>query len=171
MRVLRFAFALLAVIALHALGIRLFSAFAGYVDLFLVFTVAWAFFGTNPLTGLFVGMAAGLAADAFSGGLYGLNGFADTLVGYATAVVVLNLAKLNTSGAAIVFGLAAVGQQLLVVSLALLMLPNPEAPTPQAVLWKVAITAVLGAGIFLSERHFVRLSGKMRRARESKLRF
>lgn len=169
-RVLRFAAALLVVIALHALGVRLFGAFAVYVDLFLVLTVAWAF-GASPLTGLTAGVVAGLAADTFSGGLYGLNGFANTLVGYMTAVAVLNLAKLNTSGAAIVYALAAVGQQLIVVMLALLMLPDPESPTPMAVLWKVAITAALGAGIFLSRRHLARLSGKMRRARESKIRF
>lgn len=169
-RVLRFVAALLAVIALHALGVRLFDDFAVYVDLFLVLTAAWAF-GGNPLTGLTVGLVAGLAADAFSGGLYGLHGFANTLVGYMTAVAVLNLAKLNTSGAASVFALAAVAQQLIVVLLALLMLPNPEPPTPVAVLWKVAITAAMGAGIFLSERHLARLSGKVRRARESRLRF
>jgi len=170
MRALRFAGALLAVIALHALGVRLFGGFAVYVDLFLVLTIAWAF-GASPLTGLIAGLVAGLAADAFSGGLYGLNGFANTLVGYMTAVVVLNLAKLNTSGAAIVFGLAAVAQQLIIVLLALLMLPNPEPPSPVAVLWRVAIAAALGAGIFLSQRHLARLSGRLRRARESRLRF
>jgi len=170
MRALRFVGALLAVIVLHSLGVRLVGSFAVYVDLFLVLTVAWAF-GASPLTGLTAGLAAGLAADAFSGGLYGLNGFANTMVGYMTAVVVLNLAKLNTSGAAIVFAMAALAQQLIVVLLALLLLPTPEVPTPMAVVWKVAIAAAMGAGIFLSRRHLVRLSGKMRRARESRLRF
>lgn len=170
MRVLRFVVALLAVVALHALGVRLFAGFAVYVDLFLVLTVAWAF-GTSPLTGLLAGLFAGLAADAFSGGLYGLHGFANTLVGYMTAVAVLNLAKLNTSGAAIVYALASAGQQLAVVVLAFLMLPNPEPPEPVAVLWKVGISAVLGVAVFLSQRHLARLSGKWRRSRESKLRF
>ena len=143
-----------------------------YVDdkVFLVLALAWAF-GASPLTGLVAGLVTGLAADAFSGGLYGLNGFANTLVGYLTAVAVLNLAKLNTSGAAIVYALAAVVQQLVLIVLALLLLPHPEPPALVAVLWKVVFTSALGAGIFLSQRFLVRLSGKWRQARESRLRF
>ncbi len=170
MRALRFVLALLAVVGLHALGVRLFAGFPVYFDLFLVLTVAWAF-GASPLVGLSAGLASGLVADAFSGGLYGLNGFANTLVGYLTAVAVLNLAKLNSSGAAIVYALAAVMQQLVIVVLALLLLPAPEPPEVTAVLWKVGVTAGLGAAAFLSERHLARLSGKLRRARESRLRF
>jgi len=170
MRVLRYLGALVAVVAMHALGVRLFDGFAAYVDLFLVLTIAWAF-GASPLIGLVAGLTAGLAADAFSGGLYGLNGFANTLVGYLTAVVVMNLAKLNTSGAAIVFGLAAVGQQLILAVLVILMLPNPAPPELLPVLWKIAITSMAGAGVFLSQRHLVRLTASWRRSRESRLRF
>ena len=48
MRVLRYLGALVAVVAMHALGVRLFDGFAAYVDLFLVLTIAWAFGAIAP---------------------------------------------------------------------------------------------------------------------------
>lgn len=170
MRALRYLVALVAVVALHALGARLFSGFPIYVDLFLVLTVAWAFQAT-PLVGLVAGLVAGLTADAFSGGLYGLNGFANTLVGFLTAVAVANLAKMSTSGAAVLYALAAVVQQFVLVVLVLLMLANPAPPALVPLIWKIAISAALGAVIFQSRRRLARLSVKWRQAREAKLRF
>jgi rod shape-determining protein MreD len=170
MRVARYIAFLLAVVALHALGVRLFADFAVYVDLFLVMTVGWAF-TSSPLVGLAAGMVTGLTADGFAGGLYGLNGFANTLIGYSTAVAVANLAKMNISGAAILYALAAVVQQLVLLVLILLMLPNPEAPTLWSLAWKVGITAALGAVVFLGQQNMARLLGRWRSSRESRLRF
>ncbi len=113
----------------------------------------------------------GLTADAFVGGPYGLNGFANTVIGYFTAVAVANLAKMNISGAAILYALAAVVQQLVLLVLILVMLPNPEAPTLWSLAARVGITAALGAIVFLAQQNMARLKGKWRRTRESKLRF
>jgi rod shape-determining protein MreD len=162
--------ALFAVVALHALGVRVFGDFAVYVDLFLVLTVARSF-ETSPVVGVMVGMVAGLTADAFSGGLYGLNGFANTLIGYSTAVAVANLAKMNVSGAAILYALAAVVQQSVLLVLIVVMLPNPEPPSLWSLIWKVAISAALGAGVFLGQQNMARLRGKWRRSRDARLRF
>jgi rod shape-determining protein MreD len=168
--VVRYLAFLLLVVALHALGVRLYSDFTVYVDLFLVMTVGWAF-TSNPLVGLAAGMVTGLTADGFAGGPYGLNGFANTLIGYSAAVAVANLAKMNISGAAILYALAAVVQQLVLLVLVLVMLPNPEAPALLSLAWKVGITAALGAVVFLAQQNMARLMGRWRRSRDARLRF
>lgn len=170
MPVLRFAIALVVTSFLHSLGVRVWGDFAMYFDLFLLLTVAWAF-ESSTLTGLAVGLAAGLTADGFSGGLYGLNGFANTLIGYSTAFAVANLAKMNTSSAALLYALAAVAQQSILLALVLLMVPEPAVPPLVAMISKVAITATLGAVVFKGRRKFFRMLGSWRRTKESQLRF
>jgi rod shape-determining protein MreD len=170
MSVLRFLVSLAVAVLVHTLGVRLWGGFAVYVDVYLILTIAWAF-GATTLTGLAVGLAAGLAADAFSGGLYGLNGFANTLVGYMTAFSVANLSKMNTSGAATVSGLAAAVQQLVLSLLVFVMVAQPAAPALIPMLWKIAITAAAGAVLFSARKRLIKLYGQRQRARESKLRF
>jgi rod shape-determining protein MreD len=170
MSVLRFLASLVVVVLVHTLGVRLWGGFAVYFDVFLILTIVWAFEATT-LTGLAVGLAAGLAADAFSGGLYGLNGFANTLVGYMTAFSVANLSKMTTSGAAIVSGLAAAAQQLVLSLLVFVMVAQPTAPALIPMLWKILITAAAGALLFSARKRLVKLSSVRRRAREAKLRF
>ena len=170
MSALRFAVSLLFVLGVHALGQRVVPGFAVYVDLFLVLTVAWAF-ETGTLGGLAVGLAAGLAADALSGGLYGLNGFADTLIGYLTAFSVANLAKMNTSGASLLYAVAAVVQQAVLIVLVVLLIPNGAPPPLLAVAGKTIATALLGAAVFRGRKRFARAWGRWRHTRDSKLRF
>lgn len=170
MRALRFLASLVVVVLAHSLGVHLWGDFAVFIDLFLVLTIAWAFEATT-LTGLAVGLAAGLAADAFSGGIYGLNGFANTLVGYLTALSVANLSKMSTSGAAIVSALAAVAQQAVMTLLVFVMVAEPSAPALVPMIWKIGFTAVAGAGLFSLRRRLVKLTGSWRRAREARLRF
>ena len=170
MAVLRFALTLLAVVFLHSLAVRVVPEFAVYVDLFLIFTVAWA--SESPsLVGLGVGLAAGLTADAFAGGPFGLNGFANTLIGYGTSFAVANLAKLNSSGAALLYAVAASVQQLLLIALVMLLIPNGLPPTLLSVVVKIAVTALAGIFVFRGRRKFVRAVGQWRQTRDSRLRF
>lgn len=169
-RLLRFLLALAAVILVHAAGTYLDARFPAYVDLFLVLTVAWASESTT-LTGLVVGLVSGLAADALSGGPFGLNGFADTLVGYGTAVAVANLAKLNAPGAGALYAVAAAVQQAILVLLVALLLPQPTLPTPWAVVVKIVSTGLLGVVVFLGRRRFASSVAQWRRSREDRLRF
>ena len=170
MSALRFGAALVVVVGIHALGVRLFSDFAVYVDVFLLLTVAWAFESTT-LVGLSVGLAAGLAADAFAGGPYGINGFADTLIGYCTALVVANLAKMNSSGAVLLYAVAAAVQQILLVALVMLMVPNGVPPPVLAVVVKIAVTGLAGLFIFRGRLKLIRTFGQWKQAREARLRF
>mgnify|MGYP002624177401 CR=1 FL=1 len=170
MIVLKFAGSLVAAVGIHALGVRTIPEFAAYVDLFLLLTVAWAF-ETTTLAGLAVGLAAGLTADAYAGGLYGLNGFADTLVGYLTALAVTNLAKMSTAGAGLLYALAGVVQQILLTTLVVLLIPAGAPPAIPEVIGKTVLTGVAGVVVFRGRRRFVRAVGQWRQARESKLRF
>lgn len=170
MGVLKFAATLLAAVFVHSMGVRLAGEFAVYVDVFLILTVAWAFESTT-LVGLAVGLVAGLTADAFAGGPFGLNGFANTLVGYLTAFAVANLAKMNTSGAVLLYAVAAVVQQVVLVALVMLLVPAGAPPPLAAVLWKVVITAAAGLVVFRGRKRLIRVVGQWRQTRESHLRF
>lgn len=170
MRFLRFLLLLGLVVLLHGLGTRFADWFPARIDLFLVFVVAWAA-ESSPLTGLVVGLTAGLAADAVSGGPFGLNGFADTLVGYGVALAVANLAKLNTVGAAALYAVAAVVQQAVLVLLVVLLLPDPNLPSLEAVLWKTVSTAFSGAVVFRGRRKLAGSLKRWRQSREDRLRF
>ncbi|MDE3154054.1 MAG: rod shape-determining protein MreD [Acidobacteriota bacterium] len=56
------------------------------VDLVLV-VVVYVALSSGPFTGLLAGTFAGLAQDALSGGIIGIGGLADTLVGFLAGVV------------------------------------------------------------------------------------
>lgn len=170
MRLLKFLAALGAVVLMHALGTRASAEFPAHVDLFLVLVVAWASEATT-LGGLGAGLVVGLAADALSGGPFGLNGFADTLVGYGTAFAVANLAKLNTLGAGALYAVAAAVQQLALVLLVVLLLPQPSVPTLEGVLWKIASSGLLGIVVFRGRRRFSSSLRQWRKSREDRLRF
>ena len=170
MSVLKFLLALLAAVLVHSLGVRMYPDFAVHVDVFLLLTVAWSFESTT-LVGMLVGLAAGLTADAFTSGPYGLNGFADTFIGYATAFAVGNLAKMSTSGAILLYSVAAAMQQILLVALVILLIPNGLPPPVSAVIVKVAITSLLGFFVFRGRLKLLRTLGEWKQARESRLRF
>ncbi len=170
MRLLRFLLMLGLVALLHSVGARFADWFPARIDLFLVFVVAWAV-ESSTLTGLAVGLTAGLAADALSGGPFGLNGFADTLVGYGVALAVANLAKLNTGGAAALYAVAAAVQQAMLVLLMVLLLPDPNLPSLEGVLWTIGSTGLLGAVVFQTRRRFAGSLKQWRKSREDRLRF
>jgi rod shape-determining protein MreD len=170
MSVLRFAIALLAVVGLHALGVYVYPDFSVYVDLFLVLVVAWSF-ESGTLMAMLAGLAAGLIADALVGGLYGLNGFADTFIGYATAFAVGNLARMNAVGALLLYAVAAVVQQIVLVALVILLIPNGMPPPVTAVVVKVLTTSLLGLIVFRGRSKIVRTLGQWKQTRESRLRF
>ncbi len=56
------------------------------VDLVLV-VVVYVALSSGPFTGLLVGTLGGLAQDALSGGIIGIGGLADTIVGFVAGLV------------------------------------------------------------------------------------
>jgi rod shape-determining protein MreD len=143
MPVVRFVAGLLLAAALQAAGARLVPGLPQWIDLFLVATVVAARHG-HPEGGLFAGLAAGWAADALSGGPFGLFGFANAAVGYGAATAARNLVVARPGSIAALFALAAAAQAILVLLLALLGVAGPSLPAPLPLLVKVASSAILG---------------------------
>lgn len=56
------------------------------VDLVLV-VVVYVGLSSGPMTGMLAGTVAGLAQDALSGGIVGIGGLADTIVGFVAGLV------------------------------------------------------------------------------------
>jgi rod shape-determining protein MreD len=151
MRGLKFAAALLVVTAAHLLGVGLWDGFGLVFDLFLVLAIFNALDG-DTFAGMAGGLIAGLVADAATGGLYGLHGLADTIVGYGTAFATQRLVVQRPPSVFLVFTLAAALQQLMLASVTLLMLPHPELTAYPWVVAKVIATGVLGVLAFVARR-------------------
>lgn len=143
MRIARFVAGLLLATALQAAGTRLLPGLPQWVDLFLVVTVVAARHGDQE-GGLFAGLAAGWAADALSGGPFGLFGFANAAVGYGAATAARNLVVARPGSIAALFALASAAQSILVLLLALVGLAGPSLPASLPLLVKVATSALLG---------------------------
>lgn len=169
MRALRFAGALVAVVLLHVLGAHLFQSFPPLVDLFLVLTVFNAL-GGDAFSGMMGGLVAGLVADAFAGGgLYGLFGFADTVIGYGVAMAAQRLVVHRLSGMLLVFWAAAFAQQLLVFGLLWFLLQSVDMQIFWALL-KVPVTGLVGLVAVWGSRQTERSYEAWRRARTASLR-
>jgi rod shape-determining protein MreD len=143
----RFAVALALAALLHAAGVRLHPSFAQAVDLFLVLVVLHALDGDSR-AGLLGGLAAGTVHDALAGGLFGLFGFADTIVGYGVARLSQRLVIERPSGVLPVAAVAAVVQQAVAVGLAVVLLPDPRLPDPGWLAVRAATSGVLGTALF-----------------------
>lgn len=169
MRALRFAGALLAVTLAHLLGIGLWSGFGLVFDLFLVLAIFNALDG-DTFAGLAGGLVAGLVADAVSGGLYGLHGLADSIVGYGTAFATQRLVVQRPPSVFLVFTLAAALQQLVLAMVMLLMLPQPEIAPYTWVVAKVLGTGLLGMLLFVARRQLRARFALWRRTRTVRVR-
>lgn len=170
MRALRLAIALAVAAAIQFAGMELFPWFSQAVDLFLVILVFHAMDG-NSLAGMLGGCASGLLTDALTGSPFGLFSLADTLVGYGTAVTAQRLVIQRASSSLLVFSLSTAVQQVLVLGISLLLLPDPEVPEIGWVAIRVATSGVLGLVLYLSS---TRLRGRLdewRRTRTGKIRF
>ena len=170
MRALRFILAMGVAAVLQFAGMQFFPWFTLAIDFFLVIAVFNAMDGST-LAGMLGGCLAGLLTDAITGGPFGLFGIANTVVGFGTATAALRLVIQRASSSLLVFCLAAAAQQAVILTLALLLLPSPEAPDVRWIAVKVATTGVMGLGLYLGRGRFLRRMDGWRRARTAKIRF
>jgi rod shape-determining protein MreD len=148
----RFLGALLAVFVIHLLGVTFVPYFSSAVDLFVVWIVLEASRG-DEVRGMLAGVCSGLAEDALSGALYGLHGFAGTVVGFAVARTSRRLASQDPG----VLGLVALGAQPLHELVAILLESLLVAEGGQPLLGWIAVrtltTALLAlAALVVAER-------------------
>ncbi|MCP4664323.1 MAG: rod shape-determining protein MreD [bacterium] len=168
MRLLRFAVGLVIATVVEVLGLHFFAPFGLVVDPFLILVV-YTSLDSAPAWSIVGGSVAGLSQDALTGGLYGLHGFADTLVGWVSARLKQHMVIQRPGQVGLLFALAAGLQQALLAVLQFLMVPGSELPGPGATAAKIAVTGVLGAGLFVAAGRFGSWLREWRRRRRSRL--
>ena len=169
MRGLKFAAGLLAAVLLHVAGVGLFDGFFRATDLFLV-VVLFTALGGSLMGGMFGGLVAGLVTDTLTGGLYGMYGFADTIVGYGAAFAAQRLVIQRSTALWLVFSAGAAVQQMVVIGLSQVLLEDPALPGFLPVVLKVAVTGFLGAGSYVVGRRLARSFGIWKKNRTARLR-
>ena len=170
MRALKLLAGVAAALLVHLAGTQLFGGFGRFVDVFLVVVVIYALEG-ETLSAIFVGLLVGLLHDTLTGGPFGLFGFADTIVGYSAARLAQRLVIQRATGVLAVVSFAAALQEAVVVGLMVMLLPDPQLPTPFGVALKAGLCGVLGMILYIAGSRWQQGSESRRRNRMSRLRF
>jgi rod shape-determining protein MreD len=165
----RLALGFAAALLFHFVGSRLFPDFPRVMDVFLVVVALHALSG-NSLSGLLFGLVAGLFHDTLSGRLYGLHGFADTIIGYGTARLAQRLVLQRATGVFLVVGLASVVQQAVIVGLTFLLLTDQDLPRPLWAAAKAVACGLLGMLVYAAAGRVSSTVENRRRNRMSRLR-
>lgn len=168
MGAVRFALTLAAALAGHVVGAWLVPELPRVLDLFLVVTVLNALPGSST-AGLLGGTAAGLTHDALSGRLYGLHGFADTLVGYAVARAAQRLDLAGPGAVLVTLALATLLEEAVLVLVAVL-LTDPQAPDPVWVVAEALVNGAVGTIAYVVGSRFHAVRDRARKKRMSKIR-
>lgn len=169
MNALKLFAGLAAAVLLHLALMQLFPNLAPAVDVFLVVVVLNGL-GGNSLAGLFAGLLVGAVHDSLTNNPFGLFGFADTIVGYSTARLAQRLVIQRPTGVLAVVSFASVLQEAIVVALMVMLLPDPELPTPVAVAVRAGLCGVLGMFLYMVWDRWTRGADARRRSRMSRLR-
>ncbi len=168
MPAVRFFLALAAAVAVHFVAAQVSDGAPRVLDPFLLVVICYGLTG-DLFVGLGAGLLVGLMADAVTGGLYGLHGFADTIVGYGTAYAAQRLVIRRPPGVFLMFALAAAAQQAILVGLVVLLLADPALPEVTSTLMKVAVTGGIGMVLVVIGRGSSQRMEAWRRTRTSKL--
>lgn len=169
MNALKLFAGLAAAVLLHLALMRLFPNLAPAVDVFLVVVVLNGL-GGSSLAGLFAGLLVGVVHDSLTNNPFGLFGFADTIVGYSTARLAQRLVIQRPTGVLAVVSFASVLQEAIVVALMVMLLPDPELPTPVAVAVRAGLCGVLGMFLYIVGNRWTSGADARRRNRMSRLR-
>ena len=148
MKLLRFTLGLICAVLLQTLGTRYVPYFALVLDPFLILVVYHSL-ESSPAWSSIGGSAAGLAQDALSGGPYGLHGFANTLVAFATSRLRQRLVIQDPSQVGLLFVLSAALQLAILASLHFLLVSGAEMPGPGAMVARLTSSGILGALLFV----------------------
>ena len=169
MSALKLLAGLAAAVLLHLVLMQLWPELARPMDVFLVVVVLYGL-GGNSLASLFAGMLVGLVHDTLTNNPFGLFGFADTIVGYSTARLAQRLVIQRATGVLAVVSFAAALQEAIVVGLMVMLLPDPQLPTPLGVALKAALCGVLGMILYMAGSQWRQGADSRRRNRMSRLR-
>lgn len=149
MRPLRFLGALSLTLVAHTLAVGLHPRIPKAIDFFLVLVVLNALFG-GSLSGLLGGAAAGLSLDALSGTVFGLHGFAATIVGYAANRISQRLVLRRALGVLLLVMAAVLAQAVVLFAVSAIVLRHLIVPDPPWLLIRAASSGLLGAVLYVS---------------------
>ncbi len=160
MKLLRFLVGLILAVLLQALGLRLFAQFTLVFDPLLIIVVYHSL-DSSPSWSSIGGTTAGLAQDALSGGLFGLHGFANTFVAFASCRLRQRLVIQQPSQVGLLFVLAAALQLAILSTLQFLIVSGSELPGPGTMAARLVSSGIAGAALFIAagkvrewERHW-----------------
>ncbi len=148
MKFLRFIVGLVLAVLLQALGLRLFDNFALGFDPFLILVVYHSLDG-SPAWSSIGGSVAGLAQDALSGGLFGLHGFANTFVAFASCRFRQRLVIQQPSQVGLLFVLSAALQLAILATLQFLIVSGAELPGLGSMAARLVSSGVAGATLYV----------------------
>lgn len=168
MKLLWFTLGLLVTTVLHSLGSLLALEFFAFIDFFLVVAVYNSL--SSPLGWSTAGgSAAGLVRDALSGGLYGLHGFADTLVAYLAARLQERLVIEKPLQVSLLFGLAAAIQLVILAGLQFLLFSDAELPGLGTMAARMTSSGLLGGTLFVLAARIRSSTARWREQRRRRL--
>jgi rod shape-determining protein MreD len=166
---LRLLAGIAAAVLVHLGLMQLWPELAQALDVFLVVIVLYGL-GGNSLASLFTGMLVGMVHDTLTNNPFGLFGIAGTIVGYSTARLAQRLVIQRATGVLAVVSFAAALQEAIVVGLVVMLLPDPQLPTPIGVAVKAGLCGVLGMILYIAGKRWRVGSESRRRNRMSRLR-
>lgn len=168
-RVAIFLTALVVTALAHALGSRLLPWFPSTFDLFLLLAI-YNSFGQSPGNSALGGSAAGLVADALSGGYFGLYGFANTLAAWGAAQLQQRIVLQQPLSVGLLVSAATAVQMTTLAILQSYLLQGSESPSPQIMLLRMLTSGILGAVLFITFRRLRRTEKQWRERRSRRLR-
>lgn len=170
MAAVRFAIALVVALVVHLAGLKLWPAFSLAINPFVVVLALYAL-RSGTLVGLAVGVVVGLVEDSLSGGLFGLHGCADTVVGFVLATVAQRVVIDRTPGVFLAATAASSAQQGILIALQLLLFPDPEVPDLVWVVVQALACGLLTAAWYSGLGQWRTRHEAWRRNRSSRLHF
>lgn len=169
MRVLRLGAGLVVALLVHLLVVALFPDLSGIVDPFLLLIV-WSAMDGSVLAATVLGCVAGLTEDAVSNGPFGLYGVAGTAVGYIAARSSMLVSLERPRFLAVLFSLAAILQQIVVLLLMVLLVTDGELPSMGALSLRIVFAGFMGAVMVTVLSHFGQRIRVWRRQRQPPIR-
>lgn len=169
MTLVRLLFALAVVVVLQTLGVSLWRDFTIWVDPFLILTLYFSL-GRPVNQSAGAGTLAGLTHDALSGGLFGLHGFADTLVAWLSAVFQQRVVTQQPLSVSLLFAIATALQTVTLALLQMLMVNDGATPDPRSFLGRIVTSAAFGCALFIADKRLRKAEHRWREQRRRRLR-
>lgn len=168
MRWLRLLLGLVLVSALHLVLLRLSPGVARALDLHTVLVVLVALEG-GPMVGLVGGAIIGLGEDALVGSLYGLHGFANTIIGFLAARLARWVQTQQTSVLGLFFAAGVALKAAVMAGLLLVVAPQLQLFRAFEVVVRVAASAAFGLLALLLTEHLRSRFGFWRSSRRRRV--